>query len=132
MKLTDTKLPSNKKFGFFFSTVFLIVATYFFFIERQTVASILFCIALVFVITTVFKAESLMPLNKLWIKFGILLGMIISPIVLAFIFFGLITPYGIFMRLIGRDELRLKRKTNKSYWIHRSKRLLETNFKQQF
>ena len=132
MKLTDIELPSNKKFGFFFSAVFLVVGTYFFFIERQTFASILFGIALVFLITTVFKAESLMPLNKLWMRFGILLGMIISPIVLAFIFFGLITPYGIFMRLIGRDELRLKRKTNKSYWIHRSKRFQETNFKQQF
>jgi hypothetical protein len=132
MKLTDIKLPSNKKFGFFFSVVFLVVATYFFFIERQTAAYILFGIALVFLIITVFKAESLMPLNKLWMRFGILLGMIISPIVLAFIFFGLITPYGIFMRLIGRDELRLKIQTKKSYWIHRPKRFPETNFKQQF
>lgn len=132
MKQTDIKLPSNKKFGFFLSFVFFIIVTYLFYIERQTAAFMLFGFTLILLITTIFKANLLLTLNKFWMRLGLLLGLIISPIVLALIFFGLITPYGIFLRLIGRDELRLKKKVNQSYWIYRSKSLSENNFKQQF
>ena len=132
MKLSDKKLPSNKKFGFFFSALFFIVSTYFFYNQLEIVASALFVVALLFIFTTLFNADLLLPLNKLWMKFGLLLGIIISPIVIAIIFFGLITPYGILMRLFGRDELRLKRIKKESYWILRSQSFLKTDFKQQF
>jgi hypothetical protein len=65
-------------------------------------------------------------------RFGLLLGMIIGPIVLGIIFFGLFTPYGVVMRILGRDELRLKLVKTKSNWILRSTTSSQTNFKQQF
>ena len=89
-------------------------------------------IALFFFITTLIKAKLLLPLNKLWMQFGLLLGMIISPIVLGIIFFGLLTPYGVIMRIMGRDELRLKIIKTNSNWKLRSIKLPQTNFKQQF
>ena len=65
-------------------------------------------------------------------RIGFVLGMIINPIVMAFIFFGLITPYSIVMRIIGRDELRLRKTTNKSYWIFREHNSSQIDFKRQF
>jgi hypothetical protein len=65
-------------------------------------------------------------------RFGFLLGKIISPIILGVIFFGLITPYGIIMRMFGRDELNLKKIKSKSYWIERSNISSQINFKKQF
>jgi hypothetical protein len=65
-------------------------------------------------------------------RLGFLLGKIISPIILGVIFFGLITPYGIVMRMFGRDELNLKKIKNKSYWINRSNISSQINFKKQF
>ena len=132
MKLSDIKLPSNKKFGFFFSAVFFFVAAYLLYIQNQIIASAMFVVALLFLFTTLFKADLLLPLNKLWMRLGLLLGMIISPIVIAVIFFGLITPYGVVMRAMGRDELRLRRTKKESHWILRSQSSPQTDFNQQF
>ena len=60
------------------------------------------------------------PFNKLWFKFGLLLGKIISPIVLGLIFFVIITPVGLLMRLAGRDELQLKLNDSHTHWKIRS------------
>jgi len=130
--LSTIKLPSNKKFGYFFSVIFLITATYFLYSSGKTVGYLLIILALVFFVTTFINAEVLYPLNKLWMHFGILIGKIISPVVLGFIFFGLFTPYSIIMRIMGRDELRLKKLKNDSYWILRSKDTPQTSFKRQF
>ena len=65
-------------------------------------------------------------------RVGYVLGIIISPIVMAFIFFGLITPYSIVMRIIGRDELRLIKTVNKSYWILREHKSSQIDFRRQF
>ena len=83
--------------------------------------------------TTLLKAELLLPLNKLWMSLGLLLGMIVSPIVLGIIFFGMFTPISQLMKLFGRDELRLKLKNRGSHW--RLKELTSTppeSFKNQF
>jgi len=88
--------------------------------------------SLVFFLVTLFKAEILKPLNKLWMKIGILLGIIVSPIVLGVIFFGLITPYGLIMRIMGRDEMKLKRSKKETYWILRPTNTIQTNFKNQY
>ena len=61
-----------------------------------------------------------------------MLGMIVSPLVLGVIFFGLVTPYGVVMRMFGRDELRLKQKKLKTHWIPRSQNLPQTDFTKQF
>jgi len=132
MKFTDIKLPSNKRFGYFFSTIFFIATGYFLYVESQTIGYIFAIVSVLFIATTLINADLLQPLNKIWMHFGLLLGKIISPIVLGIIFFGLFTPYGIVMRLLGRDELRLEIQKNKSHWILRSKSTQQINFKQQF
>ncbi|MBD1152605.1 hypothetical protein IDH08_04445 [Pelagibacterales bacterium SAG-MED22] len=126
-------MPTNKKFGYFFSVVFLIASMYFFFYSKINNFGYLFAILTVlFFITSILKAELLLPLNKLWMKIGILLGIVVSPIILGIIFFGLITPYGLIMRLVGRDEMKLKRSKKETYWILRPKNTIQTNFKNQF
>ena len=132
MKFPEVDLPSNRKFGFFFSAIFFTVSAYFLYIQSQIVASALFVVALLFLVTTLLNADVLLPLNKLWMGFGLILSIIISPIIMGVIFFGLITPYGIVMRLMGRDELRLKRTTSVTHWILRSQSSPQTDFKQQF
>ena len=126
-------MPTNKKFGFFFSGVFLIASIYFFFYLKINNFGYLFAILTVlFFLTSLLKAELLLPLNKLWMKIGILLGVIVSPIVLGIIFFGLIKPYGLIMRIMGRDEMKLKRSKKETYWILRPKNTIQTNFKNQY
>ena len=132
MKFTNIKLPSNKKFGYFFSGVFLIVSIYFFYKKHLFFSYIFIAITLFFFIITLINAKLLLPLNKLWMRFGFLLSRIISPIILGIIFFGLLTPYGLIMSMFGRDELRLKKNKSKSYWIDRNEDSPQTNFKQQF
>ncbi len=81
---------------------------------------------------TIINADVLFPLNKLWIKFGILLGIIVNPIIMGIIFFGIFTPIAILMRLSGRDELRLRLKKKKTYWINRKTLNRFDSFKKQF
>lgn len=132
MRHTQVELPSNRKFGFFFSSVFFILAAYFIYTQSQTVAQVMLLVASIFLIITLFKANLLLPLNKLWMRFGLILGRIISPVVLGIIFFGLITPYSVIIRMLGRDELHLRKVKNKSHWIHRSQDSPQTDFKRQF
>ena len=132
MKFSEIELPSNKKFGFFFAFVFAIVAAYFLYFTNITWAYISAGTSLALFVVTIVKADILLPLNKLWMRFGLLLGIIVSPIVLGIIFFGLFTPIAIFMRLIKRDELRLKFTNKVSHWISRSEPIKSESFKQQF
>jgi len=132
MKFTEIKLPSNKKFGYFFSLFFLIISSYFIYSSNHTIGIISAIVATLFLATTLLNADLLLPLNKIWMNFGVLLGMIISPIVLGVIFFGLFTPYSFIMSIIGRDELNLKYTKKESHWIYRSQAIRQTNFKQQF
>lgn len=134
MNFSKIELPSNRKFGFFFTFVFGIFAVYFLTFKEMIWVFIIFVLAsLIFLIITLVKNEILLPLNKLWMKFGILLGMIVSPIIMGIIFFGLFTPIAILMKLINRDQLRLKLKYNKSnFWIVRSEPINSKSFKNQF
>lgn len=132
MKLSDIELPSNKKFGFFCTFVFAILAFYFLFIDSILWAQALALLAVLFLLITVIIPQVLLPLNKLWMRLGLLLGMIVSPIVLGIIFFGLVTPYGVVMRMFGRDELRLKFTKKSSHWISRSESIKSDSFKNQF
>lgn len=133
MKISEVELPSNRKFGFFFSVIFLVFSLYFYF-ENKAILSSLFCaFGFLFLITTLVKANILLPLNKLWMRLGLLLGMIVSPIVLGLIFFGLFTPISILMRLSGRDELSLRFKKKKSHWVIRGASTIKDDaFKYQF
>jgi len=133
MKFSEVELPSNRKFGFFFTVIFLIIGWYFLGGESNTVSYALFAGAALFLLVTLVRAELLLPLNKLWMRFGMLLGMIISPIVLGIIFFGLFTPISLLMKLFGRDELRLKLQDRESHWKSRETDSSQPDtFKHQF
>ena len=120
MKTSELELPTNKKFGFFFTAIFLIATTYFYINNASSsVVITLGVIGLSFLVATLVNPDLLLPLNRLWMRFGQLLGMIISPIVMGIIFFGLFTPMSLTMHLFRRDELRLRFGNKKTHWILR-------------
>ena len=109
---------TNKGFGILFFFVFLIISFYPFknFVDVRIWSLV---IAFIFLILGLLNSKILTPLNILWFKFGIFLGKIISPIIMVILFFFVITPIGLFMRLLGRDLLNLKFNNNLSYWIEK-------------
>ena len=132
MKIPDIKLPSNKKFGFFFTIIFIILTSFFYFKESFLWAYFFAITSSIFLIITIVNANTLKPLNKLWMYLGLILGLIVSPIVLGIIFFGIFTPIALLMRINGRDELRLKLKNKTSHWISRDETIKVESFEKQF
>ena len=118
--INSTKLPSNKRFGVFFSIVFILVATYAHWKFKSHFAIFALIPSAFFAIAAFLAPQILSPLNRLWFSLGLLLGKIISPIVLGLIFFVLITPVSLVTRLFGRDELKMKKRSVESYWVDRS------------
>ena len=117
--MDSIKLPSNKKFGFTFAFLFLILSFYFYHKGSLIFSYIFLCVFILFFIISIIKPDILFFLNKLWIRFGLLLGKIISPFVMGLMFFGLITPISLIGNLIRRDELKLILNKRKSHWIDR-------------
>ena len=118
--LTDSsKLPSNDKFGWFFSAVSAMIALYSYNQQLMNFVAAATIVFFIFGATTFFAPQYLTPLNRLWYELGILLGKVISPIVLGVMFFGLITPIALVIRLFGRDELKIKKSLAQSYWVDR-------------
>ena len=114
----EIKISSNRSFGIVFFVVFLIIAIYPLTHSGDVrLWSVIFSI--VFLVLGLLNSKILTPLNKLWFKLGIFLGKIISPIVMGIIFFLVVTPIGLIMRLLGKDVLSLKYNKNKSYWIEK-------------
>ena len=132
MKFSDARLPSNKKFGLFFTFVFALLAVYFYTKELISWTLIMSLVSLSLLVLSIVKAKILLPLNKLWMKLGLILSIIVSPIILGAIFFGIFTPVALLMRFIRRDELRLKFYKKSSHWIARSEQIKSESFKQQF
>jgi hypothetical protein len=128
----EHRLPSNQKFGFFFTFVCAIAAAYFYYLVNLPLVYASVAAALTFLFVALVKSDALLPLNKLWLRLGLLLGMIVRPIVLGIIFFGLFTPIAMLMRLSGRDELRLKFNQRTNHWILRDEPIEPASFKQQF
>ena len=132
MNISDIKLPSNRKFGLFFTFIFALATVYFYNNRNISLAYTFGSLSLLLLFFTMVKDDILLPLNKLWMRFGILLNIIISPIILGIIYFGLFTPIAIVIKFYGRDELRLKLKKKQSYWISRSQLIKPESFKRQF
>ncbi len=132
MKVSEVTLPSNRNFGIFFSAVFFAVFLYFWHVNNVSAASGFFVLALLTFITTLVSPVALLPFNKLWMSLGLLLGMIVNPVVLGLIFFGIFTPVAFLMRLFGRDELKIKFAIKNSYWINRNTLNNAESFKRQF
>ena len=133
MSLSDIEMPSNRKFGFFFTIIFILMSACFFYSHVLIPSILLFSIAFLFLLAAILKPDLLFIFNKSWMYLGLFLAMIISPIVLGIIYFGLFTPMAIFMQLARRDELRLKMQSGQSYWRRRTSADSETKtFKHQF
>ena len=117
--MDDIKISSNRSFGIVFFIVFLLIALYpLTYSEEIRVWSVI--ISLIFLVLGLSNSKILTPLNKLWFKFGILLGKIVSPLIMGIIFFLVVTPIGLIMRLFGKDVLNLRYNNNKSYWIEKN------------
>ena len=127
--MDDIKISSNRSFGIVFFIVFLLIALYpLTYSQDIRIWSVI--ISIIFLVLGLFNSKILTPLNKLWFKFGIFLGKIISPIIMGIIFFLVVTPTGLLMRLLGKDLINLKFNNNKSYWIEKND--LKSKMKNQF
>ena len=113
---SETNTSSNRSFGIVFSIVFLIIAFYPL-INNDDIRKWSLIISIIFLVLGYFKSGILTPLNSLWYKFGIFLGKIVSPIVLGMIYFFIVTPTSILMRVFKKDLLNLKFSNNNSYWL---------------
>ena len=120
MKQNKIKIGSNRSFGIVFFVVFLIISIWPLLDEKELRYWSLI-VSIIFLILGILKSNILTPLNKVWFKFGILLGHIISPIIMALIFFLVVTPISFIMRIFGKDILNLKKNNNSSYWVKKDK-----------
>ena len=130
MKKVPVKISSNRSFGFLFFVVFFVISLWP--LKSQGDLRLwAFILSLVFLVLGVLNSKFLTPLNKLWFKFGISLGTIVSPIVMGVVFFIVVTPIGVIMRFAGKDLLKLKIYNNfDTYWITRNKE--KSTMKKQF
>ena len=117
--MDDIKIGSNRSFGIVFFVVFLIIAIYPLVNGYELRLWSLF-ISIVFLFLGLVNSKILNPFNKLWFKFGIFLGKIVSPLVMGIIFFLVVTPIGLLMRLLNKDLLNLKFNNNNTYWIEKT------------
>ena len=116
--MDDIKISSNRSFGIIFFIVFLIIALYPL-INNGDLRIWSLIVSFLFFILGLVDSKILTPLNKIWFKFGLFLGKIISPLIMGIIFFIVVTPIGLIMRLLGKDLLNLKYNNFKTYWIEK-------------
>ena len=119
MNQNDIKIGSNRSFGVVFFIVFLIISIYPL-LNNENIRIWSLVISIIFLILGLLNSKLLNPLNKIWFKFGLLLGKIISPIVMGIIFFFVVTPIAILMKLLRKDLINLKFNKNSTYWIDKS------------
>ncbi len=119
MSQNDVKIGSNKSFGIVFFIVFLIISFYPL-INQENIRVWSLIISLIFLILGLLNSKILNPFNKLWFKFGMILGRIISPIIMSIIFFLVVTPIALIMKLLKKDILNLKFNKTNTYWIEKS------------
>jgi len=117
--MNNVKIGSNKSFGIVFFIVFLLIALYPLTIDKEIIIWSLI-LSLIFLILGLINSKFLTPLNIIWFKFGIFLGKIVSPLVMGIIFFFVVTPIGILMRIFKNDLINLKFTSQKSYWIEKT------------
>ena len=117
--MDDIKVSSNRSFGIVFFIVFLLIATYPL-LNGNDVRVWSLLISFGFLILGLMNSKILSPLNKLWFKFGLILGKIISPLIMGIIFFVVVTPIGVVMRVLKKDLLNLKYNQKETYWIEKT------------
>ena len=131
---SDVPLPSERQFGLFLTMLLLATAGYGWYRGWPVrVLTALIIVSLVSGLIAFMLPPLLAPLNRAWSRLGLLLGRLVSPLVLAILFYGLITPVALLARLFGRDELRLRYRAVDTYWIPRqTARPVAESFTQQF
>ena len=117
--MNEVKIGSNRSFGIVFFILFLVIALYPL-INNENLRIWSLVISLAFLFLGLLNSKLSTPLNKIWFKFGLFLGKIISPLIMGVIFFLVVTPIGFFLRIFGKDVLNLKYNDNKSYWIEKN------------
>ena len=117
--MADVKIGSNRSFGIVFFVVFFLISIYPL-INNESIRIWSLVVSLIFLVLGIINSNVLSPFNKLWFKFGILLGKIISPLVMGIIFFFVVTPIGLLMKFFKKDLLNLKFNNKKSYWIEKT------------
>ena len=133
MKINQIELPSNRKFGFSFSLIFLFISVISFLFDNLILSKALFILSVIFVVISVFFSKILQPINYLWMLFGVSIGKVVSPVILGLIYFLIFTPISIITRIFGRDELSLRTKNTESLWKNREDREISPeSFKNQF
>ena len=123
------KMPSNKNFGIVFSIIFFLICLYPL-LNNENIRLWSLFLSLIFLFLGFLNSKILTPLNKIWFQFGIFLGKTISPLIMGIIFFLVVTPTGLLMRLFKKDLLNLKFNNNKTYWIE--KKEPKSRMKDQF
>ena len=129
MEEKKIKIGSNRSFGIVFSIVFLIIALYPL-LNSDGIRIWSIILSSTFFIFGVLNSNILSPLNRIWFKFGIILGRIVSPIVMGLVFFLVVTPTSLILRLFKKDNLNLKKNDNRTYWIDKSDK--KSKMKNQF
>ena len=127
--MKEIKLPTNRNFGVVFFFVFLIISL-FPLLKNENIRIWSIIIALAFLVLGLLNSKFLTSLNKIWFRFGIILGSIVSPIVMGIVFFTIVTPTSLIMRALGKNLLNLKKSNKKTYWVERSK--IKSKMKNQF
>ena len=129
MNYKDIKIGSNRSFGIVFFVVFLLIGLWPILKGNEPrIWSIL--ISLIFLILGVLNSKILTPFNKVWFRFGIFLGNFISPIIMGIVFFLVVTPTGLIMKLFRKDLINLRKNNSSTYWIE--KKDIKSSMKNQF
>ena len=115
----NIKLPSNRNFGIVFAIVFLIISLWPL-LSQNEIRYWSLILSIIFLTLGLINSKLLLPLNKIWFKFGILLGNFIAPIVMGIIYFFVVTPTGLIMKMLRKDLLNLKKNNKNSYWIKKN------------
>ena len=129
MNHQSIQIGSNRSFGIVFFIFFLLIALWPL-LNNHEIRLWSLIISLIFLILGILNSKLLSPLNKLWMRFGLLLGRIVSPIIMGIIYFFVVTPTGLIMKIFRKDLLSLKKNDEKSYWIEKDDE--KSNMKNQF
>ena len=126
-------LPSNRKFGIVMGFVAISIGGFVVFHQLQLIGYVFLLVGFLLILGALKNSEWLSPLNRAWMRLGELLGKVVSPILLGLLFFSIFVPVSLFFKLIGRDELKLRRVPSTSYWVEKKERAHALkSFRRQF
>ncbi len=129
MNYKDIKIGSNRSFGVVFFVVFLLIGLWPI-LKGNELRIWAIVISLIFLILGILNSEILTTFNKVWFRFGIFLGNFISPIIMGIVFFLVVTPTGLIMKLFRKDLINLRKNNSSTYWIE--KKDIKSSMKNQF